>query len=342
MERSGQGPRVAVIIVAYNAGTHLCHTIDALARQTYRDFEAIVWDNASADGSATGAMLRDNMRYVRSEQNLGFAAGNNAAIRQTHAELIALLNPDVVPEPHWLERLVAAIDNQPHAVMAASRQLNAADPTILDGIGDVFHVSGVGYRGGFGSTSALVVGPGEVFSPCAAAALYRRDAFEAVGGFDERYFCYFEDVDLAFRLRLAGGSCEFVPDAVVHHVGSASMGQYSEFVTYHGVRNRIWTIAKDVPWPLLALTAPLHAAILIVQMAKAPLRGAAVFRGTWRGIRDGLAGLSQLLEDRRRIQADRVTTTREIARAMTWSPLALLRRAPDVRARRPAGRSLTT
>jgi GT2 family glycosyltransferase len=326
-------PRVAVLIVAYNSGPHLQGALDAIAAQTWRDFEIILWDNASRDGAAERARLPANARFIRCESNLGFAGGNNAAARETGAELLALLNPDAVPEPRWLERLVAALDADPRAVMAASRQVSAEDPSRLDGLGDVYHVSGVCYRGGFGAKSAGETPAGEVFAPCGAAALYRRAAFDAAGGFDERFFCYIEDVDLAFRLRLAGGACVFVPDATVRHVGSATMGQRSEFALYHGVRNRIWAIVKDVPGALLPVTLPLHAAVLAVQLVKAPFHSRAVLSGTWRGIWDGVIGAPRFLPDRRRIQASRRVSLADIAGAMTWSPWKLLKRAPDIRPR---------
>jgi GT2 family glycosyltransferase len=333
-ERPTASPRAAVLIVAFNSGGHLQRALDGLDAQTFRDFEIILWDNDSRDGAAEAARLPANARLVRSSANLGFAGGNNAAARETRAELLALLNPDAIPEPAWLERLVAALDARPDAVMAASRQLVAEDPGKLDGAGDVFHVSGVVYRGGFGAPSDGPLVAGEVFSPCGAAALYRRAAFDAAGGFDERFFCYIEDVDLGFRLRLAGGRCVYAPDAVVAHVGSATTGAKSEFATYHGVRNRIWTIVKNVPGRLLLVTAPLHAAVLGVQLVKAPFHGRAVLNGTWRGVRDGVAGAPKFFADRRRLQAGRRTRVADIARAMTWSPWKLLRRATDIRAPR--------
>ncbi len=325
-------PRVAVLIVAFNSGPYLQKALDGLATQTFRDFEIVLWDNASADGAAAGARLPQNARYVRSESNLGFAGGNNAAAKETRAELLALLNPDAEPEPAWLEHLVAALDAAPEVVMAASVQLSAEDPSRLDGLGDVFHVSGVSYRGGYGQRAPSPAPSGEVFAPCGAAALYRRESFDAVGGFDERFFCYGEDVDIAFRMRLAGGTCVLAGGAVVHHVGSATTGRRSEFATYHGVRNRIWTLAKNTPWPLLLACAPLHAAVLAVQLFKAPFHGAEVWRGTSRGIKDGVRGLPIFWRDRKTLHAQRRVSTIHVARAMTWSPWKLLRRAPDIRA----------
>lgn len=323
--------RVAVVIVAFNSGDHLQRALDGLAAQTYNDFEVILWDNASVDGAAKAARLPPSTRYVRSEANLGFAGGNNAAVVETQAELLALLNPDAVPEPQWLERLVAALDADPKATMAASLQLLAQEQNYLDGMGDVFHITGVSYRGGCGAPMPSELRGGEVFAPCGAAALYRRAAFDAVGGFDERFFCYCEDVDLAFRLRLAGGRCVFAPDAIVHHVGSATTGRRSAFATYHGVRNRVWTIIKNVPAPLVFLTLLLHASVLSVQLLKAPFHGREVWSGTWRGVRDGIGGAPRFFADRAALRHFRRASLGDIARSITWSPLKLLRREPDVR-----------
>lgn len=327
-------PRVCVIIVAYNSGDLLQRVLDALARQTFADFETIIWDNASQDGCCDALDLPDRARIVRSPDNLGFAGGNNAAARLSSAPYLVLLNPDAFPEPDWLERLAAAADARPQAGMIGSLQLDDADPSKLDGLGDVYHISGVPYRGGCGAPAPADIPAGEVFGPCAAAALYRREAFDAVDGFDERYFCYVEDVDLAFRLRLAGWRCFFEPAAVVRHVGSATVGRRSDFAVYHGTRNRIWTIAKDVPAALLPITLPLHLGALAVLLVGGLLRRSGVARATLRGVRDGVAEVGSFLPARREIQRGRKARLSAIAAAMTWSPLKLARRAPDIRPQR--------
>ncbi|MGD2133574.1 MAG: glycosyltransferase family 2 protein [Maricaulaceae bacterium] len=326
-----EAPRVVVIIVAFNSGAHLQNALDALEAQSFRDFEIVLWDNASTDGAAAQARLPANAKRVTSETNFGFAGGNNRAARESAAPLIALLNPDAVPRSDWLERLVAAIDAVPGAVMAGSKQLRAEDESILDGLGDVLHVAGVNYRGGYGSPDPGREGIAEVFAPCGAAALYRRDAFEAADGFDESFFCYVEDSDLAYRLRLRGGRCVLATDAVIAHVGSATMGARSEFALYHGVRNRLWMIAKCTPWPILALMGPLHVGVLLVQIVKAPFHGPAVLKGTLRGVRDGVAGLARLGPARREAMASRTISLGTLARSLTWSPRKLLTRAPDLR-----------
>ena len=330
-ERREGAPRVTVVIVAFNSGHHLQGALDGLEAQTYRDFDVVLWDNASTDGAAQRARLPSNTRRVCSEKNLGFAAGNNRAAARTRSEFVMLLNPDAVPDPRWLERLVAALDATPSAVMAASRQVCKDAPARLDGLGDVFHIVGAPYRGGFGWSSALAVADGEVFAPSGAAAAYRRAAFEAAGGFDEDFFCYIEDMDLAFRMRLAGGRCVFVSDAVVAHVGSSTLGRKSAFAIYHGVRNRIWLIAKDVPAPLLAVTAPLHLVVLAARLLATVGEPRAARGAVVRGMRDGFAGVPRMWRKRRGLRTARRAPVGALAAAMTWSPWKLVRRAPDVR-----------
>lgn len=327
-------PAARVIIVAYNSGEHLQRVLDGLAAQTFTDFETVLWDNASSDGAASSARLPANARLVTSPDNLGFAGGNNAAAKDADAEFLVLLNPDAFPEPDWLERLVAAARRRADAAMIGSLQLDDARPDHLDGAGDVYHAAGVPYRGGFGRPKPDAVPEGEVFGPCAAAALYRREAFEAVGGFDESFFCYCEDVDLAFRLRLAGWRGWLEPRAVVRHVGSASTGRRSDFSVYHGARNRVWTMVKNVPGPLLPVVLPLHVAATAALALDGVVRGREGTRALFRGVRDGVAGLGEVWPARRAVQRARRASSAQIARAMTWSPLKLARRAPDIRAPR--------
>ncbi len=324
-------PRVGVVVVAYQSKPHLQRCMDALAAQTFQDFELIVWDNASTDGALDGLSALAQATLHRSEENLGFAAGNNRAAELTRAPYLALLNPDAFPQPDWLERLVAVLDSHEDVAAVGSLQLDDADPQILDGAGDVYHATGIPYRGGYGAARPDHLSAGEVFAPCAAAALYRRAAFDAIGGFDERYFCYCEDVDLGFRMRAAGWRAWFEPQAIVRHVGSASAGLRSPFAVKHGVRNRLWTYVKNMPAPLLALTAPAHVLATLGLWVRDALRDPAAARATAEGLREGLAGLPAFWSERRGQAEARRASVADIAGALTWSPLKLMQRAPDIR-----------
>jgi GT2 family glycosyltransferase len=271
-------------------------------------------DNASNDGSPESVKEKySEIQLIRLSKNLGFAAANNVAVALfPECEWVALVNPDAFPEPKWLENLLRAARAYPDYSFYASRMFMKEDPSKLDGAGDVYHTSGAAWRRGHGrkcQTSDLQ--KIEMFGACAGAALYRREAFVGVGGFDEAYFCYFEDVDLAFRMRLAGHRCLYVPDAVVYHVGSATTGgKRSEFTTYHGQRNLVWTYVKNMPLFLFWLYLPQHILLNLAMLSWYSLRGQA--RVIWRSKWDALRGLPRVLKQRRRIQKTKRVSAREL------------------------------
>jgi len=322
----GTNPEVVVLIVAFNSGPHLQAALDALARQTFTNFAAIVWDNASTDGAVEALRAGPNVKVVRCPDNLGFAAANNRAAALSGAPLIVTLNPDAFPEADWLATLVAAA-RRTGAESIASLQLSDENPEILDGAGDMMSVIGVAWRGGYLQPRQLQPeGPVEVFAACAAAALYRRDAFDAAGGFDERFFCYHEDVDLGFRLRLNGGRCVLEPRAVVRHVGSASSNAISGFAEYHGMRNRLWTFARDMPWALMPIALPCHILLVVFLLIRAQspdMRAARL-----RGLADGWRGVRPFLAERPRWRPKKLLA---LARALSWSPMAISKRRPVYR-----------
>ncbi len=305
-----------VVIVNWNGGALLLDCLAALEEQTVRDFRVLVVDNASEDGSpAQAAAQFPRVELLKQGSNTGFAAANNAALKHTHAaRFVALLNPDARPEPDWLERLLEAARADPGCACFASRLIQSENPARLDGAGDVYHVSGLAWRRGHGGPTRCYREPDEVFAPCAAAALYRREALAAVGGFDADYFCYLEDVDLGFRLRLAGHYCRYVPTAMVHHVGSAFTGRRSDFSLYHGHRNLVWTFFKNMPAPLLLLYLPQHLLWNLITVLWFVLKGRAGV--ILRAKLDALRGLPAVFRKRARVQATRQVDSRRLRAAM--------------------------
>jgi GT2 family glycosyltransferase len=309
--------RVAVVIVNANAGPLLARTLEALGRQTIPPARTIVIDNASVDGSADGLEKRfPGVEVVRSPKNLGFAAANNLAVEMaSDCDWVALLNPDAFAEPAWLASLERAAAEHPGFDVLGSRLLMADEPHLLDGTGDIYHVSGMAWRRDHGKpVDRGASATGEVFSACGAAALYRRTTFLEAGGFDESFFCYYEDTDLAFRLRLAGHRVLYVHDAVVHHVGSATSGRESEFTIFHAHRNCLWTFVKNMPAPLLWLYLPRHvvASLFWLGWFATRGRGRALARSKVAALRE----LPRVLAERRTIQARRVVGCRELRRTM--------------------------
>lgn len=328
-------PQVSVVIVCWNSAAHLPRCLAALQAQTYLDFEVILVDNASTDRSTTDVASRYpklHMRVKRLTSNLGFAAASNVGAGLARGPWLALLNPDAFPAPDWLQKLRRAASSHPLSFFA-SRQIQAARPMLLDGEGDVYYSSGLALRKNYNIPHFRPGQPREVFSACAAAALYPREEFIAAGGFDENYFAYHEDVDLGFRLRLRGLRCFMVPEAIVHHVGAASTGFRSGFAIYHGHRNLVWTYAKDMPAPWFWLYLPLHLVTNLISILYFSLLGHGV--SILRAKIDAIRGLPRALRQRRLIQAQRRVSGSEVVRHMNTNPVGPLegwisRQWPDV------------
>jgi len=327
---TGADPEITVVVVNYNGGDYLKGCLASLARQTFRDFEAIVVDNASADDSLSRITeMPERLTILRQTENLGFAKGNNVGARAGKGRWLALLNPDAEAEPDWLAELMRAVEKRPDQRVVASLQINLHDASTLDGAGDCYLAYGYAWRGGFGHPRRATPAAGECFAPCGAAAFFPRDAFLDAGGFDERYFCYHEDVDLGFRLRLFGERCQFAPTAVVRHAGSAISGRASYFSVFHGVRNGVWTYVKNMPGGLLALTAPVWLVGAVALLARGVVRGQ--FKATWDGLVAAFGNLGPALHARRDIRRRRAVSAAQLAKALTWNPLAYLGRQIRVR-----------
>lgn len=320
------GPRVSILIVAYKSRAHLARLFDCLDAQTFRDFETILIDNASPQGTEADAATQVRAtHFVANPINAGFAAANNQAAKLASGQWIICLNPDAFPEPNWLEALLAATQRYPEVTAFGSTQILDEDPRLLDGAGDVYHAFGIPFRGGYRKPWPSDLTDGQAFSPCAAASMWRADVFAQLGGYEESYFCYCEDVDLGFRHRLAGGQVVQIADAQIRHMGSASSGRLSDFAVYHGTRNRLWTFIRNMPGALFWLLLLPHLAATLLLWAHTAWRGAGPAYG--RGLVDGLKGWAQTWKARKVIQSKRKVSLMELAHQFAWSPLSLLNRA---------------
>ena len=255
-------PCVDVVIVNWNGRKYLAPCLDALAHQTFTDFQVWLVDNGSIDGSVD--FLRTHypdVQLICNPDNKGFAEANNQGIRAGDAKYVATLNNDTIANPDWLEALVRVLDDNPHAGMAASLMLFADRPEMINSAGIAIDRAGIAWDllGGQ-PVSACQTQPTPVFGACAGAALYRRVMLDEIGLFDEDFFAYLEDVDLAWRAQWAGWQALFVPQARVLHHHSATGGEGSPFKNRLLGRNKVWLIAKNYPTPQLWLYLPLIAA----------------------------------------------------------------------------------
>jgi GT2 family glycosyltransferase len=237
-------PRVTVVVVTWQGAELLDPCLDSLAAQTV-DHEVLVVDNASTDGTADLLRRRSGIRVVRAAENLGFAGGAQLGLESSATEYVAFLNDDAVAEPTWLEALVAAADAHPGAAAVTSLLVLAdTEPRRVNNAGVVLLPTLYGTDRAYGRAVSEVAEPADVFGFSGGAALVRRDAAVAVGGFPARFFLYYEDTDLSWRLRLAGWSIRYEPAAVVHHRHAASSDPASRLFAFHNERNRLLMVAR--------------------------------------------------------------------------------------------------
>jgi len=310
---------ISVIIVDFNSGEMLHKCLQHLKEQSYKNFEVIIVNNGASNYTAADfKSLGLDLRLKLPSENLGFAAGNNLAVQQAKGDWLAFLNPDAYAASNWLEELVAGVERYPDVDAFGSTQINALNGMQLDGAGDVYHILGIAYRGYFGRHIAELPEEGEVFAACGAAAFYKAKTFRELGGFEDRFFCYGEDVDLGYRLRLRGGRTVQLKDAVVRHEGSGISGRHSDFTIYHGHRNRIWLAYKNTPfwlyWPFL----PLHILANLYLLIRTPFTG--ITKPYIKALIHGYGGLPAFKADRQVLQKNRSVSYAQLSRAVEWSP----------------------
>lgn len=299
---------VSVIIPNYNGRRLLDPCLRALLRQTYAQklIEVILVDDASTDDSV--AYVREHypqVKIVELAHNSGLAAGCNAGARAAASDLLVMLNNDTEPEPGWLAALVEVAEAHPLAGAVASKMLLFDRRDTLHNAGDVMGADGIPRnRGVWEIDGGQYDTRTEVFGGCGGGVAYRRDAWEAAGGFDERLFMYLEDVDLAWRLQLLGWQARFAPAARLYHHLSATGG--GTLASYYTGRNTIWVIAKDMPDPLIRrhFWRIIGAQWRVTRDALRAWRGAAA-RARLRGQMAGLLGLPRVVAWRQTVQQTR-------------------------------------
>lgn len=311
-----------VIIVNWNSGNLLKKTLKSLKKQTFKNFQTIIIDNNSSDKSAfiSQDFMSDPTTVLFMKENTGFARANNFSLQKIETPYAILLNPDAFPEKQWLEKLISRAETQSKYAAFGSRQLVENESNIIDGIGDSYHFSGLAWRDAHGEKEDdHLIKSKDIFSPCAAAALYRLSALKEIGFFDEDFFCYFEDVDLGFRLRLAGYKAMYVSDAIVHHVGSATTGgRGSDFSVYYGHRNLVWTYIKNMPPLLFWILLPSHILLNIFTIIWFSIhgQGKVIIRSKW----DAIKGIPKAWKKRKKIQQERKATTLKIWKSLNKKP----------------------
>lgn len=238
----GSDLRASVIIVNYNNREDLQRCLPSLLPSLGSQDEVIVVDNASKDGTATWlGQTYPQVRLVISRENLGFGGGNNLGATHASGKYLVCLNPDTTVERSWLEALILVLENNPAAGLATSKILLLNDPQVINTCGNDVHISGITLCRGIGESRQSFTILEEVGAVSGAAFVIRRDLFDALGGFDERFFLYMEDTDLSWRARLAGFGCLYVPGSIVYHDYCLTFGPQK---TFYQERNRYLMLLK--------------------------------------------------------------------------------------------------
>jgi hypothetical protein len=288
---------VSVIIVNWNGRTFLQRCLASLAKQGYDRIEIILVDNGSTDGSTEWVETNHpDVRVIRNALNLGFASANNQGIQAARGEFIALLNNDAWVEPNWLRHLVEAMKSDGGIGMVASKMLYANQPEVINSAGICVDRCGISWerRTGERDRPEECIAE-EVFGPSAGAALYRRTMLEDVGSFEDGFFMYLEDVDLAWRARWLGWRAIYTSQARAYHIHSGSIGEGSPRKTYMLARNKLSLLTRNYPWPrgLVYLPGIIFYEILSLGYAVLNRRGVSAFAGRLAGLRRTPRSLSE-------------------------------------------------
>ena len=303
--------KVSVIIVNWNGKQHLEECLGSLSKQTFKSFETILVDNGSSDESTE--FVETNfpaVKIVRLDKNEGFCRGNNIGLQHASGNFIALLNNDTLVDMHWLEELYGAMTKHSHIGICASCIVNYYYRDVLDTAGDGFDLCGVGYKIGEGMPVTAFQEKRYVFGACAGAALYRRSMIDEIGFFDERFFAIGEDLDISFRALMAGYKCLYVPCAIVYHKVNRTVGRNSDFLLYHSRRNVEYTYFKNMPFPLIIATLPLHIIYNLLTFSQAfYLKRINVFL---KSKKDFIKNFKEIYKLRKKIQEKRKISLKEL------------------------------
>jgi GT2 family glycosyltransferase len=328
-ERTVQRPSVSIVIPTSRGGADLRSCLDSIAIQRYPALETIVVDNASGDESIELLLPQQfpSLRVLRNEENLGFVGACNQGIEESTGELILLLNDDTALEPSALDALVDTLVGRVRWGACQAKLLLMDDPRRLDTAGSFLTATGfLVHRGAYEPAERFTTSD-EIFAAKGAALLLRRSALDETGAFDPRFFAYFEETDLCWRLWLAGWKVGFAADArVLHRLGTTASKLPSAFVQFHSFKNRICTLVKNLGPARLAWMLPYHVALCFSLAGWYAMRGrGGLAVAILRALSWNAGNLPQTLRERSRIQRSRRVSDRELmASIMKPTPLRTL------------------
>jgi GT2 family glycosyltransferase len=315
---------ITVIIPSWNRRELLRHCLRSLERQTVRP-RVLVVDNGSDDGTTEMVASRfPEFACLALDANRGFAVAANRALDRVETPFAALLNNDTEADPGWVEAGLNALRDHGGHAFFASRMVNFFDRTVLDGAGDCYTRGGLALKRGFGEPVDRYSRAEEVLGASAGAAFYRMDLFRTIGGFDEDYVIYLEDVDLSLRAQLRGLRCLYIPEAVVHHMEAASDREWRGPVQTgrkraHYSFDRVFWITRN-RWQLMVTYQPARNLPRLVQGWTRSLLFHSIKVGHLgaflRGLAAGMSMTGKARLKRRRMREQRILSDRQLCQLM--------------------------
>lgn len=241
--------RASVIIPNWNGRDLLKDCLSSVVNQTYKHFEVVVVDNNSSDDSIS--FVENNfsaIRLIKLDQNYGFAKAINIGVKKSKAEYVIFLNNDTSVNANWLENLIKCADLHPEAVSVNSKILNFYHPKFIDGVGILINEVGQARSIGYNEKDkGRYQKEMYIFGATAGASLFKRKEFLKIGGFDENFFMYYEEVDFAFRAQFLGYKSVYCPSALVFHKHKATAKRTPSKIEYWQFKNMLQTIIKNYP-----------------------------------------------------------------------------------------------
>ncbi|WBF08292.1 glycosyltransferase family 2 protein [Methanothermobacter thermautotrophicus] len=322
-------PETYIITPNLNGVSFLEVYFRSLLRQTYEDFRVVFIDNGSSDGSVDfiksnfSEYLGDRIILIENHENLGFAASNNQGIRialdDPQCRYVVCLNNDTEVLPDFIENLILAAGDDERVGSVQARMIWGQNRKLIDSAGLEYSLNGLGFNRGAYEPVENFNERARILGCCAGACLYRREALEdvEVDGeyFDEDFFAYYEDFDLALRLRSAGWDSLYAPDAIVYHYKGGTNPFVSDFTVYHNWRNYTWTFIKNMPVDLLLMCLPLFVLTEIIQVLLNIKRGKLIIL---RAKYDAYRGLGRVIRKRRALKRVPESEIKEYL-TMRWS-----------------------
>ncbi len=306
-------PAVSVIVISFNNRKYVDNCLGALLKQTYRDFEVIVIDNASVDGTADYIEEHyPQARLIRAGDNLGFGGGNNLGAANARGKYLAFINMDTQAEPDWLDPLVTMLEENPDVGLATSKLLLIDEPDRINTCGNDIHLAGFAYLRGWQERASALGWPADVASVSGAAFMISRALFEELGGFDEMFNpAYVEDTDLSMRARLLGYRCRYVPQSVIYH---DYVARFSPEKYYMIERNRYQMTIKNYSLHTLILLFPAMILSEVVSWGFCFLAGTKHMKVKIQSYIWLLRHMGSMLQRRRLVQRTRKACDRDVLR----------------------------